>query len=365
MGKCSLHASENEDINEDIVFVLASATKIVTAIAALRLVERGTVDLDDGEIVARHLPELCQQQVITSAPGESLTFETRKEPITIRQLLTHTSGSGADIIDPRLVAWRKSRGEAPMHLSAALPEAIAMPSLFQPGEGWAYGGGNDWIGLLISRLAGETFGSFLRREVFDVVGCDFRIGFSRAEIENMGGAVVQVVKKTKEGLEDHRVPEQKSERGGGGLFSSVANFIKILSDLVALEPKLLRKDTLDTLFAPQLKEGSTALSSFRNQSYIFRAMTGALTGPVPPTSLNHALGGLLVTGDLPVLGKSAQTMTWGGAFGSMWFVNREQGVAAFYGGSVWMTLPGPGPNMGIMGAFVKSVWEKHGEERDD
>lgn len=201
-----------------------------------------------------------------------------------------------------------------MSLTAALPDAIAMPGLFQPGGGWSYGGGSDWTGLLISRLTGTKVGEFMRQEVFDLVGCDERIGFWRQEVEKHGD-VLQVVMRGKDGvLTPHFVPEQKSERGGGGLFSSANNFMKILGDLIAPEPRLLNQKMLDILFGAQLEEGYRALEQLRKNSPMFTAMTGPLTATLAPTGINHALGGLLITEDNEALGKTKRTMAWGGAF---------------------------------------------------
>jgi CubicO group peptidase (beta-lactamase class C family) len=331
----------------------------MTAIAALRQVQQGRLDLDDPQVVERHLPELCQQGIITSAPGAPLAFEPRKNVITVRQLLTHTSGAGYDVLNPLLQSWRKSRGEQPMALTAALPDAIATPGLFQPGKGWSYGGGSDWTGLLISRLSGTSLGDFMRKEIFDVVGCDERIGFWRHEVEKHGD-MVQVVTHGKDGaLIPHFVPEQKSERGGGGLFSSAGNFIKILEDLVAPEPKLLNQRMLEELFRPQLEEGSAALDQFRQSSPMFTGMTGPLTSRLGPKGINHALGGLVIVEDNEALGNTKGTMTWGGAFGCLWFVNREQGVAAFYGSS--MFPPGESKTRELMGNFVEEVWSRIGQ----
>lgn len=248
-----------------------------------------------------------------------------------------------------------------MHLSAALPDAIALPSLFQPGEGWAYGGGHDWVGLLISRFSNMGLDEWMRKEIFDVVGCDGRIGFWKSKIEEAGGGLVQIVTKTKEGeLKEHHVPEQKSERGGGGLYCSANNFVKILADLISPSSKLLSPKMLDIIFAPQLDESSVALKALRSQTPMFTAMTGPLTSTLPPSAINHALGGLLVTEDNPALGKSKGTMTWGGAFGSLWFANRDQGVAAFYGGSIFP--PGDAKSGELIGEFIREVWAKVGEK---
>lgn len=110
-GVTSLDSSSARNITHDSIFRLASCTKLLTSIAALRLVQAGKLDLDDVEIIQKHLPELCAQEVFTSKPGEELKYEKRKKDITLRHLLTHSSGVSADILSPQLQAYRKSRGE--------------------------------------------------------------------------------------------------------------------------------------------------------------------------------------------------------------------------------------------------------------
>ncbi|KAH7088240.1 beta-lactamase/transpeptidase-like protein [Paraphoma chrysanthemicola] len=358
-GKTTLDPATAKPIDQDSILPLASATKLITAIAALRLVQQGKLDLNDTSVVEQHLPELCAQDIFASAPGEPITFEKRKNGITVSQLLTHTSGSGYDMLHPLLLAWRESRGEAPISLSEALPNALAQPGVFQPGEGWTYGGGSDWVGLLISRLTNTSLGDFMQREIFDLVGCDARIGFSHDAV-SQHGTIVQIVTRTETGeLVGYPLLEQKSERGGGGLFCSSANYFKILKDLIAPDPKILTPATLDLLFAAQLHEGSAALTQLRASSPLFTPMTGPLTASIPLGGINHALGGLLVTQDSEI-GETAGTMAWGGAFGSMWFVNRKRGVAAFYGSEVFPPTDGKGSEM--MGSFVGEIWGKVGKE---
>ncbi|EOD46033.1 putative beta-lactamase protein [Neofusicoccum parvum UCRNP2] len=136
---------------------LASCTKLVTTIAALQCVERGLLALDAP--LDALLPELCSQPIITSynaassAAAASLTFAQRTKPLTLRHLLTHTSGVGYDTLQPALRAHRASRGEAGQTTtpSAAIATAFGVPLLFEPGDGWAYGGGLDWAGVAVER----------------------------------------------------------------------------------------------------------------------------------------------------------------------------------------------------------------------
>ncbi|CAO2647915.1 Nn.00g088370.m01.CDS01 [Neocucurbitaria sp. VM-36] len=361
-GKTNIDPEKSTSIDKNSVLALASCTKLITAIAALRLVEQGRLDIDDPSVIETHLPELWQQDILTSSPDQSPTYEKRDSPITVSHLLTHTSGAGYDFLNPPLLAWRKQQGEGPQYLTGVLPDCLEVPSLFQPGEGWAYGSGSDWIGILVSRITGLTLGEFMRKEIFDVISCDHLIAFGPKEIEKGGAAtIVQVAIRGENGdLAEYPVPEQKSQRGGGGLWSSASNFTKVLADIVAPKPKLLSPKMLDVLFAARLHEGAGGLAALRKQAPMFTAMTGPLTATLPETAINHALGGLLITEDSEPLGKTKGTMVWGGGFGSLWFANREKGFAAFYGGS--MFPPGQGVNSELIGAFVKTVWEQVAEK---
>ncbi|KAF2016155.1 beta-lactamase/transpeptidase-like protein [Aaosphaeria arxii CBS 175.79] len=339
------------------IYRLASATKIITSIAALRLVQSGKLSLDDASLIERHLPEMWSQEIFTSVPGQlPFTYKKRQNPITLRHLLSHTSGSGADILDPRLMAWRKERGEQCMTLTGAVVEGNSTPGLFEPGEGWSYGGGLNWTGLLIERVSGVRLGQFLRKEVFDVLGCDERIGFE-GELE--GKEKVMLVTKAKKGEALREVPPVpvRAELGGGALLSSTANFVKILQDIINPTSKLLETKWLDELFAPQL-QSAPSLKALQGSVPMFSPLTGPLTSSVPLSAVNHGLGGLLITEDSSELGKTKGTLAWGGAFNCVWFANRQQGIAGYYASSIFP--PGDPETSGFWAQFVREAWGKAG-----
>lgn len=110
--------------------VMASCTKMITTIATLQCVEHDLITLD--EPIDKHLPELSNPQIISydssSEKGPSAyTLAPATSPITLRQLLNHSSGLGYDLGEPVLEAWRESRGETPQSLYSRVVDAFSTP----------------------------------------------------------------------------------------------------------------------------------------------------------------------------------------------------------------------------------------------
>jgi len=120
------------------VYWIASCTKLVASIAALQSVERGLITLD--ESLSAHLPELASQPII-AATGEKEFFELREatNPITLRHLLTQSSGIVYDFLNPTLAMWRGSRGETAQLPFTGRTEEISIPRIAEAGEAWNYG----------------------------------------------------------------------------------------------------------------------------------------------------------------------------------------------------------------------------------
>lgn len=110
----------------------------MASVAALQCVERGLITLD--EPLTSHLPELASQPII-SASGEKEFFTMREasNPITLRQLLTHSSGIVYDFLNPTLGEWRSSRGEVPELPSTGRIDKLSYPRVAEAGEAWNYG----------------------------------------------------------------------------------------------------------------------------------------------------------------------------------------------------------------------------------
>lgn len=117
----------------DTVFWIASCTKMLTGLACMQLVEKGALNLDDGDSLENIVPELKEVQVLR----EDGTCEKKNKKITLRMLLTHTSGFGYSIFNERLRDWSFPAGVN--EFSGRIEHIISQPLVFQPGEGWEYG----------------------------------------------------------------------------------------------------------------------------------------------------------------------------------------------------------------------------------
>ena len=132
-------------------------TKAITTVAALQLVEQGKVDL--AEPVAKHLPQLANIDVLEGFdPAGKPSFRPAKTQLTLRHLLTHTSGLCYETWDAEMFRYT----------SAKLPNAAAKPGplMFQPGTRWQYGQGVDWAGRLVETISGATLEDYFQQEIF-------------------------------------------------------------------------------------------------------------------------------------------------------------------------------------------------------
>ena len=161
-------------LRDDAIMRIESMTKPITAVAALRLVEAGELDLDSS--VEQWLPELADRRVLVQ-PGAALDDTVPAErAITLRHLLTNTSGYGMVFDDtPLSQAMRDNGTEAgPEPPSMGADEWLArladLPLAFQPGEGWRYHHSFAVLGILVARITGRPLGDHLEADLFGPLG---------------------------------------------------------------------------------------------------------------------------------------------------------------------------------------------------
>jgi CubicO group peptidase (beta-lactamase class C family) len=329
----------------------------------LQQYEKGLVDLD--EPISRILPEFESPDIITpdeSAP-EGFTLKKAEKTVTLRLLLTHTSGVGYGWMNPTLQLWRAKYGPEPEKLAGRVAATYDTPLLFEPGESWLYGGGIDWAGVMVERLNnGQTLGSYMEEHIFKPLGLTSTT-FHLDKREDVKSRLVPAARRGADGkLSENNGPvfiESVIEHsGGGGLWGSVTDYIKVLADLIAPTPTLLKVETIETLLAaPQIPTDSPALVP------LVGARGGAVAAnavAVDEPGINYGLGGMMLTKPSAVLPQG--TLSWGGLPNLKWFLNREHGVAAMYASQV--VPPGDKKSIDLSNAFFTEVMRLNKEKAD-
>ena len=158
----------------DAIMRIQSMTKAVTTVAALRLVEAGRLRLD--EPVEQWLPELADRQVLKSPTADLADTSPAVRAITLRHLLTNTSGYGMVLTEcPLQRAMADSETDAgvdPVRVGADewLARLAALPLAFQPGEGWRYHHSFGILGILIARVADRPLQDHLADDLLGPLG---------------------------------------------------------------------------------------------------------------------------------------------------------------------------------------------------
>lgn len=210
----------------DTVMWIASMTKPITSAAAMQLVEQGRLQLDVP--AARWAPALADVQVFEGfdAQGTPL-LRPPKRPITLRHLLTHTSGYGYGMWHGPLARYMEM-----MNLPGTAScenAALRLPLLFDPGERWNYGINIEWVGKAIESASGMSLGAYLRGNLFDPLGMGstgFRI------TPAMRKRMSRVHERDADGVlsaGDFEVPQEPEfEMGGGGLYSTAPDYLAFM-----------------------------------------------------------------------------------------------------------------------------------------
>ena len=145
---------------KDAIFNMASMTKPITSVAIMMLVDEGKLKLDDE--VAKYLPKWKDPLVISKFHEADASYETRpaKRPITIRHLLTHTSGIGYGFSSPMLTKIMEKTKKTELDL----------PLLFDPGDNWAYGASTRVLGHVVEAISGQKIDAFLESKILLPLG---------------------------------------------------------------------------------------------------------------------------------------------------------------------------------------------------
>ena len=305
----------DEAMTPDTVFWVASMTKAIASVAALQLVERGKLSLD-GDLSGL-LPDLRDLEVF-DRPGPDGVWITRpaRGAVTLRQLLTHTSGFSYGFIDPRINSWLQAAGTA-----GGTRAWHRQPLLFDPGQGWAYGVGTDWVGIAVEAASGQRLDAYLAEHIFGPLGMtDTAFALSPQQEARKAGMHAR-------GEDGGLIPipfampaDPEVLSGGGGLYSTAADYARFLGMLLNGGKGVLTAETVAALGVVQTGE---------RRAGAWTSAAANLTRDIdlyPGTQTGWGLA-TMITPDATAEGRSAGSLAWAGLANTYYWADPAAGKA--------------------------------------
>jgi methyl acetate hydrolase len=304
----------NTPMTKDTIFNMASMTKPITSAAIMILVDEGKLKLDDE--VGKYLPKWKDPQVISAFNEADASFETRpaKRQITIRHLLTHTSGIGYGFSSPMLTKIMEKTKKTEMD----------SPLLFDPGESWAYGASTRVLGLVVEAISGQKIDAYLQARILGPLGMN---DTSYLVPTTKYARVVAVNARNASGkFEERPVPATipATVQGDGGLYGTASDyglFLRMLLNRGTLNGKRI----LSEQSAKLMLEPATGTVVVKEQQSANLSLSRNF--PVGAGKDKWGLGFQLAADKLPNR-RSPGSGTWAGIFNTHFFIDpsRELGV---------------------------------------
>lgn len=309
----------------DTIGAIYSMTKALTGTAAMHAVEAGLLALDAPASDVR--PELGSVHVLDGwdADGEPVLRPPRTT-ITLRNLLTHTSGFSYDIWNADTQRYVEHTGMPA--LSSGRVAALRQPLMFDPGERWEYGIGIDWVGQMIEAVAGCTLSDYLTEHVLEPLGMH-DTAFRRVAPSTERGASMhaRVADGSLVPIARQRGTAPEFDEGGGGLVSTMLDYARFLR-------MVLRGGELDThrVLAFETVElmAQNHIGDLRVQ--VLPTVDSAVSLDAEFFSGTPKSWGLTwqIDEQPQVTGRPAGTLMWAGLSNCFHWIDRRTGVAGCY-----------------------------------
>jgi CubicO group peptidase (beta-lactamase class C family) len=309
-------------MRRDDVFRIASQSKAITATAVMMLWEEGRFQLDDP--ISRYIPEFKSPRVLKTFNEKDGTYTTEpaKSEITIRQLMTHTSGIGYGAIDDdRFKRIYKDAGVTdlfttePITIGESVRKLAKLPLHHHPGEHFTYSEGLDVMGYFIEVVSGMTFEQFLRARLFRPLGMPDSGFYLSAEKASRLVTVQRWGSNAWERLPVTFYDPDYPIKGAKTFFSGGAGLSSTARDYATFLQMYLNGGELN---------GSRLLSRTTVQ-FILGNQTGSLFGE---DASYYGLAFEVVTPKGQDKGgkSSAGTFDWGGYFNTQYFADPKEGL---------------------------------------
>lgn len=307
----------------DTVFRIASMTKAITAAAAMQLVEQSRIGLD--QPMREVAPELGEARVLLGfdAEGQPRTRAPARD-ITLRHLLTHTSGYSYDLFNKDVGRYMEQQ-QLPS-IATCRYGSLKAPLVFDPGERWEYGIGIDWAGRLVEIVSGQTLEDYLQQHLLGPLGMRDTSFVLRPDMQSR---LVAAAARTPDGglaRIDFEFPSDADfHMGGGGLYSTGPDYLRFtrmmlgggsLDGARVLQPrtvKLMGENAIGDIEVPPLASDNPAMA----------LPLEFFPGQIKRWGLSFILNTEDVAG-----GRAANSLAWAGVHNTFYWIDPTRQVTA-------------------------------------
>jgi len=333
-------------VQPDSIFQIASMTKAITSVAAMQLVERGKVSLD--EPAFRHLPQLANLNVLEGFDGAGKpVLRPATKPVTLRHLLTHTSGFAYPTWHEAMFKYSQ---QVPVPPGAVAPP---MPLAFEPGTRWQYGYSTDWVGKLVEAVSGLTLDQYFDRNILKPLGMNdtaFSVPSDKFErlvsrSQRQASGMLQEVPRT--------LPAAPREfNGGGGLYSTAPDYIKFTQMILrygqgGVRDEILKAKSVEMMSMNQIG----GLSAGKLKTFAPNVSSDV---DVHPGAIDKWGLGFLINETAYPGGRTAGSLAWAGVYNTFYWIDPARGIS---GVIMMQFLPFVDKEaVGLLGDFERAVY---------
>jgi methyl acetate hydrolase len=330
----------------DTVFWIASMTKAVTSVAAMQLVERGEITLD--EPLGERYRELASRQVLEGfdAAGEPILRPARG-PVTLRQLLTHTAGYSGAYWNPTMKRYMEQNQIAGSDLAV-----LGTPLVADPGTIWEYGISTDWVGQIVERISGLRLDVYFEERICGPLGMkdtgflmpdDQRARLASLHQRQADGSLTVIPHTMR--------PNPAFLRGAGGLHSTGRDYLRFLRALLhggSLDgAQILHPETVAEMGQNQIGDIDVPVMRTASPQHSYDAEF------YPGMRKKWGLAYFITTEDAPT-GRSAGSLAWAGLFNTYYWLDPKKRVTGLI---LTQILPFADPIvLDVFGDFERAIY---------
>jgi methyl acetate hydrolase len=315
-------AGQDGEVSASTEFAIMSMTKMLVTVAALQLVEQGSLDLDAP--VDAYRPEFAEVKVLEGFDGDTPRLRAPASRATVRHLVTHTSGLAYWFWDENVARYEQLTG-----LPNVVPgriDAFTVPMVADPGTRFVYGINTDWLGRVVEAVTGKGLDVVVKEAITGPLGMD-STSFTLNAGQTATRAAVHVKDENGSWFDAGDIVNRTDPdwwAGGHGLYSTPRDYVRF-------EQALLRGGELN---GTRILASETVDEAFRNQigelDFPAEIPTAdpASSGPLSAgPGYKWGYGLLLNTADQPG-GRRAGSGSWAGLFNTHFWIDRTTGICA-------------------------------------